>query len=282
MSLLSNRRLVATILALLLLWLAMLQLGGPGSDFDMALLRAFNLPALFPAARTLTRLGNWNILLPLTFAGAVLLAWRRGVRQAAALLAISLSGRFLVELQKYEFDRARPDPHGHQVAAHSMAFPSGHSAYSMMFWLGFALLAFEGEARRRAVMFALLLAVAVGLTRPILGVHWPSDMIGGWSFGAAWALLLVHLISAWERERPSAIFGAKEKVMIDRDRADDIELIESMEDAPSHGGSSGGNLQRDLAGQAETDDEVGDGGITRVTGEDKVADGDEPTLSNRN
>jgi hypothetical protein len=71
--------------------------------------------------------------------------------------------------------------------------------------------------------------------------------------------------------------------MIERTRPDDSELIEAMEDAPSHGGSSGGNLQRDVATQAEEAHEVGgDHGVTRVTGEDKVADGDEPTLPSRN
>jgi undecaprenyl-diphosphatase len=282
MHLLSNRRLVSIVGLLLLVWLVMLLVGGPGSALDSALLRAANWSPLFPAARILTRLGDWNILLPLTIVGAGLLAWLRSLRNAAALIAMSLSGRLLVELQKYEFDRARPDPQGHLVATHSMAFPSGHAAYSMMFWLGFALLAFSGEARRWAVMFALLLAFAVGLTRPVLGVHWPSDVIGGWAFGAAWALLLVHLIQSGERDRPSAIVRTKESDMNDRDRADDSELIESMEDAPSHSGSSGGNLQRDVASQAETDDEVGDRGITRVTGEDKPAGGDEPTLPNRN
>jgi membrane-associated phospholipid phosphatase len=281
MTLLPNRALALIIVALLFLWMAMLLIGGPGSAGDSVVLHAFNSPALLPAARVVTRLGDWSILLPLTLAATALLAWRRNVRSAALLLVITLSGRFLVELQKYEFNRARPDAHGHVVATHNMAFPSGHAAYSMMFWLGLALLAFEGEARRRAALFAVLLAFAVGLTRPVLGVHWPSDVIGGWSFGAAWALLLTWLVEFRERGRPSAIVAGKESDMNDRDRPDDSELIESMEDAPSQAGSSGGNIQRDVAAQAELDDEIGDGGITRVTGEDKPADGDEPTLPNR-
>ena len=69
--------------------------------------------------------------------------------------------------------------------------------------------------------------------------------------------------------------------MIDRDRPDDSELIDSMEEAPGHSGTSGGNIQRDLASQAEAEDEIGDGGVTRVTGEDKPAGGDGPTLPNR-
>ena len=36
----------------------------------------------------------------------------------------------------------------------------------------------------------LLLTFLIGLSRPMLGVHWPSDVIGGWSFGALWVLLI--------------------------------------------------------------------------------------------
>jgi hypothetical protein len=69
--------------------------------------------------------------------------------------------------------------------------------------------------------------------------------------------------------------------MSDRTRPDDSDLIDAMEDAPGHGGSSGGNLQRDVASQADEAQEVGDAGTVRVTGEDKPAGGDEPNLPAR-
>jgi hypothetical protein len=65
-------------------------------------------------------------------------------------------------------------------------------------------------------------------------------------------------------------------------RPDDSALIDAMEGAPGQGGTSGGNLQRDVASQAEEAREIGgNAGVTRVTGEDKPADGDEPTLPRR-
>ena len=71
--------------------------------------------------------------------------------------------------------------------------------------------------------------------------------------------------------------------MSDRnDRADDGALIDETGEAPSHGGTAGGNIQRDVASQAEEEHEVGGAtGVTRVTGEDKAADGDVPTLPRR-
>lgn len=65
-------------------------------------------------------------------------------------------------------------------------------------------------------------------------------------------------------------------------RHDDSDIIDRMEDAPSHGGVSGGNLQRDIASQAEEEHLVdGKTGVTRVRAEDKPDDGDVPTLPNR-
>lgn len=63
---------------------------------------------------------------------------------------------------------------------------------------------------------------------------------------------------------------------------DDSDLINSMEEAPSQGGVSGGNLQRDIASQAEEEhDARGKPGITRVQKGDKANSGDMPNLPNR-
>jgi undecaprenyl-diphosphatase len=62
----------------------------------------------------------------------------------------------------------------------------------MLTWLALALL-LAPVRRTAAVALAVTLAVAVGLTRLVLHVHWPSDVIGGWAFGAAWALLVLRL-----------------------------------------------------------------------------------------
>lgn len=186
---------------LLVVGLALL-IGGPGTGLDPRVLSAFDLPSLVPAARWLTRLGDGTTILAaaLVAGGGLLLQGHR--RRATLLLVILSSQRLLVEAMKGAFDRARPDVVGHQTAVHSMAFPSGHSANAMAIGLALALLATSPKLRRPAVALALALALLVGLCRLVLQVHWPSDVVGGWAFGAAWTLLLVHLFGTAPPARP--------------------------------------------------------------------------------
>jgi undecaprenyl-diphosphatase len=172
----------------------MLLLGGPASDADGRLLHAVQRPELVPLARLLTRFGDWNLLLPLTLSGAALLFAFASRRAALIYLVLIFVGRLLVEGEKVAFGRARPDETGRLVEVATLSYPSGHAAYSMIGWLGLALLATRTPRwRGPAVALALTLAFLVGSSRLVLAVHWPSDVIGGWAFGAAWTLLLVRL-----------------------------------------------------------------------------------------
>jgi membrane-associated phospholipid phosphatase len=178
---------------LALVTVAALLVGGPQTRVDPALLAAFADPGLVPAARLLTRLGDGVTVLAAAVLAAGWLLVRGHRRRAILLLAILVSQRLLVEAMKAGFDRARPDVEGHRTAVHSMAFPSGHSANAMAIWLAIALLAASPRLRLPAVALALAIAFVTGLCRLVLQVHWPSDVVGGWAFGAAWTLLLVRL-----------------------------------------------------------------------------------------
>jgi undecaprenyl-diphosphatase len=172
---------------------AALLLGGPQTRVDPEVLAAFALPGLVPAARFLTHLGDGWTALTAAIAAAGWLVLRDHRRRAILVLVILASERLLVEAMKTGFDRARPDVAGRQVAVHNLAFPSGHSANAMAVGLAIALLATSPSLRRPAVALALAIAFVTGLCRLVLQVHWPSDVVGGWAFGAAWTLLLVHL-----------------------------------------------------------------------------------------
>ncbi|MEA3000128.1 MAG: hypothetical protein QOK17_1961 [Sphingomonadales bacterium] len=180
-------------LILLALWFAMLLLGGPRSAADPALLALFQASALVPAARVVTWLGNAAVLLPLSVAAALVLGWRISRRAGLVYLIMILAGRVVVELEKAMVARQRPAPAGQLVHVTTLAFPSGHAAYSMMAWLGLALLAAPARHRAWAVAAGIALALLVGSTRLVLAVHWPSDVIGGWTFGAGWVLLWTRL-----------------------------------------------------------------------------------------
>lgn len=178
---------------LVLVCVIALLLGGPETRVDPAVLHAFAIPSLVPAARLLTHIGDGWTVLAAAIAAAAFMVARDHRRRAILILVILASERLLVEAMKLGFDRARPDVLGRQVATHSLAFPSGHSANAMAVGLGIALLATGPRLRIPAVILALALALVTGLCRLVLQVHWPSDVIGGWAFGAAWTLLLVHL-----------------------------------------------------------------------------------------
>jgi undecaprenyl-diphosphatase len=182
-----------SIALLALIGVGALLLGGPQTRIDPQILALFISPALVPAARLFTHLGDVVTLLAAGLLAAGWLLYRGHRRRAILLLVIIASERLLIEAMKTWFDRARPDPLGHQVAVHNLAFPSGHSANSMAGWLAIALLATSPRLRVPAVALALALALITGLCRLVLQVHWPTDVAGGWAFGAAWTLLLVRL-----------------------------------------------------------------------------------------
>jgi undecaprenyl-diphosphatase len=178
---------------LALICVAALLVGGPHTRIDPPILALFRNPPLVPAARLFTHLGDVVTVLAAALLAAGWLLFRGHRRRAILLLVIVVSERLLVEGMKNLFDRARPDALGHEVAVHNLAFPSGHSANAMAGWLAIALLATRPELRRPAVALALAIAFATGLCRLVLQVHWPTDVAGGWAFGAAWTLLLVRL-----------------------------------------------------------------------------------------
>jgi membrane-associated phospholipid phosphatase len=182
-------------LGLALAWTVMLLFGGTELDRNLLTLGyAGDRPEIARFAGWLTEIGGWRVLLPITAAGAALLVARRDWRGAVVLVALTISGRLMVELQKDWTARLRPQEHEHLVAVQSLAFPSGHAANTTMVALGLALLLTQsGRGRAAAVWAAVWLALAVGASRVLLGVHWPSDVVAGWAFGLVWTFLFLRL-----------------------------------------------------------------------------------------
>lgn len=170
---------------------------GTGAS-DQAILVALSVRKqefLRDAALALTTLGGWHVLVAATiFTGAVLTI-RSRFASALLLLFITLTARLLVELQKWVFERARPHEEFRLLDISSYAFPSGHAANSMITYLMLAyLLPRPGEWRRAAMASAVILSILIGMTRVSLGVHWPSDVVAGWSFGLLWFVLAIRLL----------------------------------------------------------------------------------------
>lgn len=129
--------------------------------------------------------------------------WRwRGAAAGWALALSSLISNGFSGWMKVSFARVRPDlvPHLDNVTG-SLSYPSGHATNAAVVYLAFALL---GPARWRGRLLALaaLLALLTGLSRIMLGVHYASDVLGGWMLGAAFALLAAELCERWSGARP--------------------------------------------------------------------------------
>ena len=188
-------RFTGSLVALTAIWQAMLLWGG--GPVDRAIYEALYVgrsPALVAVARAFTTLGEPTVLISAGVACALWL-WYAGHRHLPLLLiTIVMLGRGLSELQKYWVARVRPDIGAHLVVVKTASFPSGHAASSMVFFLALALVLTQGKPWNRvAVAAAIALSLVIGASRVMLGVHWPSDVIGGWAFGMLWVLLTLRM-----------------------------------------------------------------------------------------
>jgi undecaprenyl-diphosphatase len=157
--------------------------------------------------RDLTALGGVTVLTLVTLAvvGFLLIDHKRG---AAALVVVAIVGGLVIgSTIKHFVNRPRP-PRQYQAAyVFTASFPSGHSMLSAVTYLTLGALLAQVTRRRVLKLYILSIAVLVtflvGLSRVYLGVHWPTDVLAGWTAGLVWSL--VCLIVAHELQRRGAI-----------------------------------------------------------------------------
>jgi undecaprenyl-diphosphatase len=188
--------------------LARLVMSGATKDFDAAIRNAIHSwanPLLTRAMLGITNLGAPTFLLTV---GAVLV-WRFYVARrprAAIIFAIATIGAELLDQAlKYSFRRARPDVFFGMAQPPSYSFPSGHSVESACFYGVLAAILTVGTPSRlrKAGIWtaAALLTLAIGTSRIYLGVHYPTDVLGGYALAVAWAALLRACYRIWLRHR---------------------------------------------------------------------------------
>ena len=140
-----------------------------------------------------TVLGGGRLLTLLVIGAVGLFVVRRAAGSALVLVLAAYSGSRLVNVMKAAVRRVRPDLVTHLVSEDTFSFPSAHAANSALVFLTIAALATRHEAdgttRRYAMAVAIIMTLLIGVSRVYLGVHWPSDVLAGWCFGAGWATL---------------------------------------------------------------------------------------------
>jgi undecaprenyl-diphosphatase len=132
------------------------------------------------------------VLTMITLAAVIYLVLAGKARVALFLLVAIGGGVVLGFALKAGFGRPRPDLVPHAVRVFTDSFPSGHSMMSAATYLTLGALLARVESYRPLKVYlvglAVLVSLVVGISRIYLGVHWPSDVLAGWSLGAAWAL----------------------------------------------------------------------------------------------
>jgi undecaprenyl-diphosphatase len=152
----------------------------------------------------LTAIGGSTVLGLVVLAIAGFLVLQTRYRTALFIVTTAASGEILNEVLKNVFRRPRPTVVPHLRDVVSTSFPSGHAMESAIIYLTLGAMLMRVAERRLTKAYILTMAVLVtflvGVSRVYLGVHYPTDVIGGWIFGFAWASLCWLIAQRYERQ----------------------------------------------------------------------------------
>ena len=173
---------------------------GASDPFDEAAIRIVRSDALAGALqplRQITQLGSTGtvtaIALLALVAGFIIRRPRLGAAASLTIVLASLGNSLL----KLGFARARPDLLDPIVVEHGFSFPSGHSVLSMVAYGVVGVMIWRAPipalARRIAVAVLAFVILAVGVSRVWLGVHYPTDVLAGWTVGGLVVLVFALL-----------------------------------------------------------------------------------------
>ena len=175
--------------AALFCWLSVVMLGGHVSGFDATVRTGVHdlaSPWLTAAIEALTWLGTLGVLALFGVIAEIVLI-RAGRLWDAKLLLVTMGGAVILEnALKFSIQRPRPPPF-FGTDPTTFSYPSGHALFSLCFYGALAVvLGRTGVPRAVAGAAALILVGAIGFTRIYLGVHYPSDVLGGYLVATAW------------------------------------------------------------------------------------------------
>jgi undecaprenyl-diphosphatase len=160
-------------------------------DSDVAERVAGSMPGWAEAlARPFSWIGGWIGVTVLCVVVVAVLARERARLDLGFFLAVLAGSQLGVALLKTWYDRPRPDQGAAVPLPESAAFPSGHATTGIAVFGAAAVLAAERlpshRARARLWAVAVVLGLAIGLSRIALNVHYVTDVLAGWCFGLAW------------------------------------------------------------------------------------------------
>jgi len=148
---------------------------------------------LHEVGRDMTALGGVAVMALITGAVAVYLLLVRKYGAMWLVLIATFGGLLLSSVLKWSFDRQRPQLVPHLSQVYTSSFPSGHSMLSAVVYLTLGSLLSRLVEKKRVKIYFLMLALGltslVGVSRVYMGVHYPTDVLAGWTAGLVWAVL---------------------------------------------------------------------------------------------
>lgn len=166
-------------------------------SFDTAVLNAIHQiasPELDRLFIFITGLAGTIFIGLFTVALALAFYLRKEIYNSIYIL-LTLGGTLVLNLTlKLFFKRVRPDLWSLLVVEKSYSFPSGHAMISMALALTLIVWAFNSRARWAAIIAGIIYVLSVGFSRLYLGVHYPTDVLGGWIMSAVWVFLATRFM----------------------------------------------------------------------------------------
>lgn len=204
--------LLAVILFVMVVALGYAVNAGYFRSFDLAISRALNMQrGITPEWLILFMQGvswicggvqRYVIVTILTLA-----LWRWwGWGAALAMGLTTLVSAFTSDVMKAFFGRVRPDLVPQLDIIHSPAFPSGHSNNAAVVYILFIMLVPQARHPLWQAAAAIMI-VLTGVSRIMLGVHWPTDVLGGWMLGASFALAAAAVIAYRQYQRTAHLLS---------------------------------------------------------------------------
>ena len=167
-------------------------------ELDTAILiwlHHFATPTLNRIATVLTNLGGPGVIVGVTLITALIL-YAQHRRRAMTMLLLGVGGTAIINLVlKTAFARLRPDLWVQVVTEKSFSFPSGHAMITSALALTIILMLWHTRWRWYALIGGIIYAGVIGLTRVYLGVHYPTDVLGGWLVSFIWVIIVNEVLT---------------------------------------------------------------------------------------
>jgi undecaprenyl-diphosphatase len=189
---------LGVLLPFVLFVLVMLQVKGPGGfSFEEPLLLSINQNAAASLDRFfagLTELASPKLIAGITI-GLALILWFLRRRWQGVYLFVAVGGASALNyIIKPLVGRDRPQLWLSPTPETSFSFPSGHSNASMALGLALILLAWPTRWRWPVLALSVIFIALIGFSRLYLGVHYPSDVLAGWTLAAVWSVGLYLVV----------------------------------------------------------------------------------------